>query len=59
MAPTSLPVVTTNDSSALTGDFPEPVNVDDVGDNPMASRAWITRAVDWGSLGCGCAVEFG
>ena len=59
MAPASLPDVTTNDRSALTGECPELVKVDDVGDRPMASRAWITRAVDWGSVCCGCAAEFG
>ena len=59
MAPASLPDVTTNDSSALTGDCPELVKRELVGDRPRASRAWITRPVDWGSLCCGCAAEFG
>ena len=57
-APLSLPDVTTKDSRAVTGECPELVKVELVGDRPIARRAWITSPVDCESVCWGWAVEF-
>ena len=53
------PEVTTKDCNALTGERPELVKVELVGDRPIASRAWITSPVDCESVCWGWATELG
>ena len=43
----------------MTGEWPEVVKLEFVGDRPIARRAWITRPLDCESVCWGWATELG